>query len=122
VEDGKYGMGNSSFTDEKSREKSVTFVDYFVAGEGFYENVSNHTVFNGLKSLCGHSVSVESGTTEQSDAQSEAKLCKVNVESFADQNQANLAVSDGRADVGFADSQVAAYIVHLSGGLFKSTG
>jgi polar amino acid transport system substrate-binding protein len=122
VEDGKYGMGNSSFTDEKSREKSVTFVDYFVAGEGFYENAGNHTVFNGLKSLCGHSVSVESGTTEQSDAQSEAKLCKVNVESFADQNQANLAVSDGRADVGFADSQVAAYIVHLSGGQFKLTG
>ena len=31
-------------------------------------------------------------------------------------------MSDGRADLGFADSQVAAYIVHLSNGQFKLTG
>jgi polar amino acid transport system substrate-binding protein len=53
---------------------------------------------------------------------SQAKLCHVTVLSYADQNQANLAVSDGRADLGFADSQVAAYIVHLSNGQFKLTG
>jgi len=40
----------------------------------------------------------------------------VTVLSYEDQNEANLAVSDGRADLGFADSQVAAYIVHLSNG------
>ena len=122
VEDGKYGIGDSSFTDEASREKAVTFVDYFVAGEAFYENSASKAVFNGLRSLCGHSVSVESGTTEQTDAQTEAKHCKVDVETFENQDQANLAVSDGRADVGFADSQVAAYIVHLSNGQFKLTG
>jgi polar amino acid transport system substrate-binding protein len=122
VEDGKYGMGNSSFTDTKQREREVDFVDYFVAGEGFYENASSHLVFNGLKSLCGHSVSVESGTTEQADAETQAKHCRVNVETFENQNEANLAVSSGRAQVGFADSQVAAYIVHLSHGQFKLTG
>ena len=46
----------------------------------------------------------------------------VSVLTFYNQNQANLAVSTGRADVGFADSQVAAYIVHLSNGQFKLTG
>jgi polar amino acid transport system substrate-binding protein len=46
----------------------------------------------------------------------------VTVLSYEDQNEANLAVSDGRADLGFADSQVAAYIVHLSNGQFKLTG
>jgi polar amino acid transport system substrate-binding protein len=46
----------------------------------------------------------------------------VTVLSYEDQNEANLAVSDGRADLGFADSQVAAYIVHLSDGQFKLTG
>ncbi|HMK98396.1 MAG TPA: ABC transporter substrate-binding protein, partial [Acidimicrobiales bacterium] len=122
VEDGKYGIGDSSFTDNKSREKSVDFVDYFVAGEAFYENSSSKLVFNGLHSLCGHSVSVESGTTEQTDAQTQAKTCKVTVESFGNQDQANLAVETGRAQVGFADSQVAAYIVHLSDGQFKLTG
>lgn len=122
VEDGKYGIGNSSFTDTKARQQKVDFIDYFVAGEGFYEKSNSHLSFNGLKSLCGHSVSVETGTTEQTDAQTQAKHCHVKVLPFSDQNQANLAVASGRADLGFADSQVAAYIVHLSGGQFKLTG
>jgi polar amino acid transport system substrate-binding protein len=122
VEGGKYDVGNSSFTDNKSREKEVNFVDYFRAGEGFYESSSSKASFNGLKSLCGHSVAVETGTVEQSDAQTQAKSCHVSVLSYADQNQVNLAVSTGRADLGFADSQVAAYIVHLSKGQFKLTG
>ena len=41
---------------------------------------------------------------------------------FGDQNQVNLAVSSGRADVGFADSQVAAYIVKQSNGQFQNSG
>lgn len=122
IQDGKYDIGNSSFTDTAKREGQVTFVDYFKAGEGFYEKATSTKTFNGLKSLCGHSVAVETGTTEQTDAQSQAKVCKVNVLSFSNQNEANLAVSDGRADLGFADSQVAAYIVHLSHGQFKLTG
>ena len=32
----RYQIGNSSFTDNKSREKQVNFVDYFQAGEGVY--------------------------------------------------------------------------------------
>jgi len=122
IEDGKFDVGNSSFTDTKLREKTVDFVDYFKAGEGFYEKANSTRTFNGLKSLCGHSVSVETGTTEQTDANSQAKLCHVTVLPYEDQNEANLAVSDGRADLGFADSQVAAYIVHLSNGQFKLTG
>jgi polar amino acid transport system substrate-binding protein len=122
IVDGKFDVGNSSFTDTKAREGQVTFIDYFKAGEGFYERANSTQSFNGLKSLCGHSVAVETGTTEQSDAETQAKSCHVTVLSYADQNQANLAVSDGRADLGFADSQVAAYIVHLSKGTFKLTG
>jgi polar amino acid transport system substrate-binding protein len=122
IVDGKFDVGNSSFTDTKAREGQVTFIDYFRAGEGFYERANSTHTFNGLKSLCGHSVAVETGTTEQSDAETQGKSCHVTVLSYADQNQANLAVSDGRADLGFADSQVAAYIVHLSNGQFKLTG
>ena len=120
--DGKFDVGNSSFTDTKSREKQVDFIDYFRAGEGFYEPANSAKAFNGLKALCGHSVAVESGTTEQADALTQAKSCHVNVESYEDQNETNLAVSDGHADLGFADSQVAAYIVHQSHGQFKLTG
>ena len=46
----------------------------------------------------------------------------VNVHVFPDQNAANLALSSGRAEVGMADSPVAAYIVKQSNGQFKLTG
>ncbi len=128
IQSGKYDMGASSFTDTIARQKVVDFVDYFTAGEGFYVKTGSPLAFNGLTSLCGHSVSVESGTTEQSDAQTAAKTCTssgkktVTVLSFGNQSQANLAVSSGRADVGFADSQVAGYIVATSNGVFQNSG
>ncbi|WP_375491787.1 ABC transporter substrate-binding protein [uncultured Jatrophihabitans sp.] len=122
LQSGKFDVGMSSFTDTKEREKVVDFVDYFQAGEGFYVKAGSSKKFNGLKSLCGAKVSVETGTTEQTDAQTQAKKCKLTVLSFSDQNQANLAVSSGRADVGFADSQVADYIVKQSNGQFESSG
>jgi polar amino acid transport system substrate-binding protein len=120
--DGKYQLGDSSFTDTKAREKQVDFVTYFTSGEGFYENANSNAQFNGLASLCGHTVSVEAGTTEETDANAQAKKCTVHVKSFSDQNQANLAISSGRAEVGFADSQVAGYIVKQSNGQFKLVG
>jgi polar amino acid transport system substrate-binding protein len=128
LQSGTYDLGISSFTDNKVREKIVDFVTYFQAGEGFYVKAGNTKTFNGLDSLCGAKVSVENGTTEQSDAQAQAKTCTsaskptVTVLSFGDQNGANLAVSSGRADVGFADSQVAGYIVKQSNGQFTQTG
>jgi polar amino acid transport system substrate-binding protein len=128
IQGGKYDLAMSSFTDTKEREQTVDFVDYFQAGEGFYVKAGSGNKFNGLASLCNHTVAVENGTTEQSDAQAQLKACKkakkgaVKVLSFANQNDANLAVSSGRANVGFADSQVAQYIVAQSNGQFRSTG
>jgi polar amino acid transport system substrate-binding protein len=128
IQSGKYDMGASSFTDTIARQKVVDFVDYFTAGEGFYVKAGSPLSFNGLESLCGHTVAVETGTTEQTDAQTQAKTCtkenkgKVTVLSFGNQSQVNLAVSTGRADVGFADSQVAGYIVAQSNGVFVNSG
>jgi polar amino acid transport system substrate-binding protein len=125
---GKYDVGASSFTDTKEREKTVDFVDYFIAGESFFTKASGGVSINGLSDLCGKSVAVEKGTTEESDAQTQSGKCKkagkatVNVLSFPDQNGANLALSSGRAQLGFADSPVAAYQVKKSNGQFKLAG
>jgi len=125
---GKYDIGNSSFTDTLARQQSVNFVDYFTAGEAFYVKSGSGMSFNGLTSLCGHTVAVETGTVEQTDSQAASLACKkashkaVTTLSFADQNSVNLAVASGRADVGFADSQVSGYVVAQSGGEFKLTG
>jgi len=128
LQSGKFDIGNSSFTDTKAREKVVNFVDYFQAGEGFYVKAGAPATFTGLDSLCGKTVAVESGTTEQSDATTQAKACTtagkptVTVQTYSTQNEANLAVSSGRADAGFADSQVAAWIVKQSNGVFQLSG
>ncbi|HEY2318491.1 MAG TPA: ABC transporter substrate-binding protein [Solirubrobacteraceae bacterium] len=125
---GKYDVGASSFTDTKEREKTVDFVDYFVAGESFLTKASGGVSVNGLSDLCGKTVAVEKGTTEQDDATAQGAKCKkagkaaVTVLAFPDQNGANLALSSGRAQLGFADSPVAQYQVKKSDGTFKLVG
>ncbi len=120
----RYAIGNSSFTDTKAREKLVNFVTYFQAGEGVYAKSSSTLKFKGLTSFCGHSVAVERGTVEETDAK--AVKCsggsKVSVLSFATQTEANTAVSSGRADFGFLDSQIAGYVASTSHGVFKLVG
>ena len=125
---GKYDMGASSFTDTKARQKVVTFVDYFQAGTSFFTKASGGASITGLSDLCGRSVSVESGTTEETDAKAQSTKCtkagkqKVNVLVFPTQSAANLALSSGRAQIGMADSPIADYQVKQSNGTFKITG
>jgi polar amino acid transport system substrate-binding protein len=127
LQSGKYGLGMSSFTDTKAREKVVDFVTYFSAGTSFYVKKGGPKI-NGLADLCGHSVGVERGTTQADDATAQDGKCKkagkkgVSVKVFPDQNAANLAIASGREEVGMADSPVAAYIVEKSNGKFQLTG
>ena len=124
----KYDLGMSSFTDTKARQKVVDFVTYFSAGTSFYVKAQGGPTINGLADLCGHSVGVERGTTQEMDATAQSAKCtkagksKVTVSVYPDQNAANLSISSGRAEVGMADSPVAAYIVKKSNGQFKLTG
>lgn len=118
----KYDLGMSSFTDTKEREKTVDFVTYFSAGTSFYVKAQGGPNITSLANLCGHKVAAEKGTTQAADAGKQAKKCKMSVLVFPDQNGTNLALSSGRADVGMADSPVAAYQVKKSGGQFKLSG
>ena len=125
---GKYDVGMSSFTDTLARQKVVTFVTYFSAGTSFYVKAQGGPTIESLADLCGRTVAVETGTTEQSDAQGQNAKCKkegkpgVTVGSYPTQNGANLAIASGRAQVGMADSPVAAYQVKQSKGQFKLVG
>lgn len=128
LQSGKYAVGMSSFTDTKERQKVVDFVTYFTAGTSFYAKAQGGPTINSLADLCGHSVGVERGTTQASDATAQDAKCKkagkqgVSVHVYPDQNAANLAIQSGRQQVGMADSPVAAYIVKQSNGQFKLTG
>jgi len=125
---GKYDMGASSFSDNKEREKTVDFVDYFIAGESFITKASGGVSISSIADICGKTVAVEKGTTEEADAGTQSKKCTsagkpaVKILSFSDQNAANLALSSGRAQLGFLDSPIAEYQVKQSNGQFKVVG
>jgi polar amino acid transport system substrate-binding protein len=123
---GKYDLGASSFTDTKTREKTVDFVTYLSVGEAFLTKASGGVNVKALADLCGLTVSVEKGTTEQMDAASQNKKCvaahkpAIKLLVFPDQNGANLALASGRAQVDFADSPIIAYQVRKLGVQVKS--
>jgi polar amino acid transport system substrate-binding protein len=125
---GKFDMGASSFTDTKAREKTVDFVTYFTAGESFYTKSSGGVSVSSIADICGYTISVEKGTTEGADAMAQGAKCTkagkkgVTVQTYPDQNGANLAVSSGRAQLGFADTPVAYYQVKQTSGEFKVVG
>jgi polar amino acid transport system substrate-binding protein len=125
---GKYDVGASSFTDTLERQKTVDFVTYFTAGVSFYGKASGGPEIKSVEELCGKTVSVEKGTTEEEEAKAQSGKCtkagkkSVTVLVFPDQNGANLAISSGRAELGMADSPVAAYAVKQSNGVFKLIG
>ncbi len=125
---GKYDIGASSFTDNKLREKTVNFVDYASVGESFYTKAQGGVDISGIGDICGKTVAVEKGTTEQNDATAQSGKCTkagkpaVTVLVFPDQNGANLAVSSGKAQLGFVDTPPAIYVTRKSGGQFKLVG
>ena len=82
---------------------------------------------NTLAELCGHTVSVEKGTTELEDAEKQNKTCKaagkpaIKLLVFPGQSGANLALASGRSEIDFADSPIIAYQVRKLHVAFRSS-
>jgi polar amino acid transport system substrate-binding protein len=117
---GRYDLGASSFTDTKEREKTVDFVTYLSVGQSFLTKANGGPKPNALAELCGLTVSVEKGTVEFEEAEKQNKKCKaagkpIKLLVFPGQNEANLALSSGRAEVDYADSPIIAYQVRKLG-------
>jgi polar amino acid transport system substrate-binding protein len=119
----RYDVGISSFTDTREREQTVDFVTYFTAGTSFYVRRGGPDIAT-LEDVCGEKVAVEKGTTQAADVRRQNESCDepAELQVYPDQNGANLAIQSGRADVGMADSPVAAYIVKQSNGSFQLDG
>jgi polar amino acid transport system substrate-binding protein len=125
----KYDLSLSSFTDTKEREATVDFVTYFNAGESLMVAAGNPKGVTGPDlTLCGLTVAVEKGTTEESELPDLSKKCTaagkaaITGLSTDDQNAANLALTSGRAQVGSADSPIAAYAVKQLAGKIALAG
>lgn len=60
----KYDLGISSFTITKERSKAVDFVSYLNNGNAYIVRKGNPTNVD-IKNLCGKTVAVQSGTTQE---------------------------------------------------------
>ncbi len=136
----RYDLGVSSFTPTEEREKTVDFVTYYQAGEAWFTRVGGPEIA-GAADLCGLTVAVQTGTTEESDAWgfmgkkpdgspipgakdncATAGKPPIAVHSFTKQTEANADVLGGRADVGWADQPVAGYQVQLMNDQMQLSG
>ena len=137
----KYQMAFSSFTPTSAREaKGIDFITYYQAGEAWIVKAGGASI-SSAADMCGHTVAVESGTTEEFDAwgymgmkpggatiPGDTDHCKaagkqdISVLSYGTQTQANSALLSGRADFGWLDQPVADYQVKTLAGKLKIGG
>jgi polar amino acid transport system substrate-binding protein len=118
----RYDLSLSSFTDNKEREKTVDMVVYADVGTNFMVPGDSSLAPKSVADLCGKSAAVEKGTVQLDALEAQKKKCKLTILAFPDQNQANLALKSGRADVVLADAPVNVYAAKQSNGTFKVAG
>lgn len=125
VKAGKYDVGVSSFTDNKEREASVDFVNYFSAGTQWAAKTG---VKLDPKNACGKIVSAMTGSTQVDDIKAKSADCTkagkkaITLLTYDSGEQATSAVVLGRADATAADSPVLAYAVLQTKGKLALAG
>jgi polar amino acid transport system substrate-binding protein len=126
VKGGKYSLGMSSFTDNKTREAQVDFVNYYSAGFQ-WAAPAGKTV--DPDNACGLKVGVQTGTTEQTeDVPAKSKACvaagkkPITIVKIDSQDAVNQAVILGQADALDADSPITQYAVKQSKGKLQLAG
>ena len=137
----RYEFSISSWTPTQKREDGgIDFITYYKAGEAWLVKNGGPAI-SSAADMCGQTVAVEAGTTEESDAwgymgkaaggtpiAGDKDNCTVagkqdiTVLSFQTQTEANSALISGRATYGWLDQPVADYQVKQSNGQLKIGG
>ncbi|GAA1886662.1 ABC transporter substrate-binding protein [Paeniglutamicibacter psychrophenolicus] len=123
---GRYDMIMSSMTDNEERRKTVTFVDYVQAGNGWVVKEGNPAGLGNPESACGKTVAVVDNGSSLDLVTGFSKECedagksKINILKFSGDQEAILQVRNGRADAGVNDYPVAAYRAQISEGALEA--
>lgn len=123
----KHDVGMSAFSATPERAKSVDFVVYLAGGSGIAVKAGNPKQLTmDPKKLCGAKISAQKGSIQGLDYLPKfSKDCTaagekpITVQLYPSQNEANLAVTSGRADAVLADSISMAYQAQQSKGAFE---
>jgi polar amino acid transport system substrate-binding protein len=109
----------SGMNDTADRRKSVDFVDYLKVGQSVMVKKGNPNGIHKVDDLAGHSISVESGTTNKDFLESATKRLQkagkkpIKIVTFPKDTDAVAALKAGRVDAYFGDSPVVFNYVKL---------
>lgn len=112
----------SGMSDTAERQQEIDFVDYYQAGAMLLVQKGNPEGLTSIEDLCGKTVAVQRGTTQEGYAQDQSKACEsageapIDLLSFDRETEAMLQVKNGRAVAGMQDYPVATYNAKTSGG------
>jgi len=102
----------SAMSDNKKRQASIDFVDYFTAGTSIMVKKGNPESIKSLDDFCGKTVAIQQGTTQDDVAEAQKTKCGakgLKILKFKTDPEALLQVKQGRAVADMNDFPVAAY-------------
>jgi polar amino acid transport system substrate-binding protein len=120
----RYDVVMSSMNDTPDRAKKVDFVDYMRAREAILVPKSKPIKTNGYGGLCGKTVTVERGTTEEQGMEQANKTCstKINILASSTDSDAFQAFNSGHADAYTSDLPVITHYVQTDPNKFQQAG
>lgn len=127
VQSGKYDMGVSSFTINKTRLAQVTMVSYFTAGTQWATKKGNPNKVD-VNNPCGLTVGVQKDTVQVDDLNARSKKCtgegKKAITQVVEQDQSKVTADlvSGKVQAMAADSPVALYAVTQTNGAVETIG
>jgi polar amino acid transport system substrate-binding protein len=125
---GRYDLALSGFWVFPERLKVASMITYFESGSQYMVKAGSSLKINERSDLCGTTVAVESGSSEIEMNQTQSKECEaagekpITVQTYQTQDQANLAVTSGRAQSTGVGAEVAGYTVKNSHGQLALAG
>ena len=119
---GKFDLVISAMNDTRQRSRQADFIDYFLAGSGILVRAGNpHHVFN-LASLCGMTVDVQRGTSQDAAVGAQSKRCSsiglhpITVLSYGTDGEALKQFLAGKSMAHISDYPVVAHLARTLGG------
>ncbi|MCU1601919.1 MAG: atrA protein [Frankiales bacterium] len=116
----------SAMSDNKKRQATVDFVDYFSAGTSIIVAKGNPKGIKGLDDFCGQTVAIQRGTTQDDVAEAQKTKCgsakPLTILKFDTDPEALQQVKQGRAVADMNDFPVAAYTAQKQADSFEVVG
>ncbi len=122
VQSKRFDIVMSAMSDTKERQAKLDFIDYFNAGTSIVVKKGNPENINGLGDLCGKTIALQRGTTQEDVAKAQQAKCSaagkgpIKVLTFDKDTDALLQIKGGRAVADMNDFPVAAYNAKTAGG------